>query len=36
VLFSAPIIFVIVGLAASALAAVRVLRADPAAILRVE
>ena len=36
VLFSAPMLFVIIGLAASALAALRVLTADPAAILRVE
>jgi predicted permease len=36
VLVSAPMLFVIIGLAASALAALRVLKADPAAILRVE
>jgi ABC-type antimicrobial peptide transport system permease subunit len=36
VLFSAPMLFVIVGLTASALAALRVMKADPATILRVE
>jgi predicted permease len=36
VLFSAPMLFVIVGLTASALAALRVMKAEPATILRVE
>jgi hypothetical protein len=36
VLFSAPMVFVVIGLVASALGALRVLRADPATILRVE
>jgi putative ABC transport system permease protein len=36
VLVSAPMLFVIIGLAASALASLRVIKADPATILRVE
>jgi hypothetical protein len=36
VLLSAPTLFVITGLAASGLAALRVLKADPAALLRAE
>jgi predicted permease len=36
VLFAAPTLFALIGLAASALAAVRVVKADPSSLLRVE
>jgi ABC-type antimicrobial peptide transport system permease subunit len=36
VLFAAPMLFVLIGLIASALASLRVVKADPASLLRVE
>jgi ABC-type antimicrobial peptide transport system permease subunit len=36
VLFAAPVLFAVIGLTASALAALRVVKADPASLLRVE